>query len=379
MGGGLSLRRGLVVFQFVIAQLLVIATIVVVKQMQFFRNSSLGMEKEGIAMINLPSDSSLKVKYPLLKNRLEAINGVSGTSLCMEGPASDWSWKTKFSFDNNPEIQPFELTGLVADVDYFKTFGIKLIAGRLPFASDTMRELVVNEEAVKRLGFIQPRDIVGKTISWDGGVPKPITGVVANFNNRSLHTAQEPLFIVSQYSAYEFIAVRLQKENLHASLESIQHIFKDVYPTYMYDMNFFDKRFEDFYRTEATTSLLFKVFAGLAIFISCLGLYGLVSFMAVQKTKEVGIRKVLGASVQSIVYLFSREFTVLIVIAFLIAAPVGYYFMNQWLGSYYYHIAMGWGVFVLAIMYSVLVAWVAVGYKAIMAALVNPIKSLKTE
>ena len=147
----------------------------------------------------------------------------------------------------------------------------------------------------------------------------------------------------------------------------------------MYDQVFFDERIERFYENEAITAQLFKIFSFLAILISCMGLYGLVSFMAVQKTKEVGIRKVLGASVQSIVYMFSREFTVLIALAFLIAAPAGYYFMNSWLSGFYYHTNIGWGVFFLAIFFSMVIAWITVGYKALKAALVNPVKSLKSE
>jgi len=159
----------------------------------------------------------------------------------------------------------------------------------------------------------------------------------------------------------------------------VEKTFTKIYPTYLYDTVFFDDQIGRFYTAEAMTAQLFKVFAFLAIFISCLGLYGLVSFMAVQKTKEVGIRKVLGASVQHIVYLFSKEFTLLIGIAFIIAAPLGYYFMREWLSGFQYHTGMGWGIFVLAMLLSIGIAWAAVGYKAVKAALANPVKSLKAE
>jgi len=162
-------------------------------------------------------------------------------------------------------------------------------------------------------------------------------------------------------------------------LEKIHTIFSGTYPYYIYDLHFMDQTIDSFYHTELITSQLFKIFSFLAIFISCLGLYGLVSFMALQKTKEVGIRKVLGASMQSIVYMFSREFTILIGVAFLIAAPLGYYCMHQWLSGFYYHIELGWGVFALAIVFSVVIAWVAVGYKAVRAAIANPVKSLRSE
>ena len=185
--------------------------------------------------------------------------------------------------------------------------------------------------------------------------------------------------ISSEARLYEYLAIRVDRRNFSSTMDEVHKLFAGIYPTYMYDLTYFDDRIEKFYESEAITAQLFKIFAFLAIFISCLGLYGLVSFMAVQKTKEVGIRKVLGASVRSIVYLFSREFTLLIAIAFLIAAPVGYYFMQGWLEDFHYHTSIGWGVFVLVILISLIIAWITVGYKAISAALVNPVRSLKSE
>jgi ABC-type antimicrobial peptide transport system permease subunit len=188
-----------------------------------------------------------------------------------------------------------------------------------------------------------------------------------------------PTTIASRYDTYEWLAVRMNRQGINSTVEKVQNLFKGFYPTYMFDMAYFDQNIEQFYKNEAITSRLFKIFSMLAIFISCLGLYGLVSFMLVQKTKEVGIRKVLGASPQSIVYLFSKEFTLLIGIAFLIAAPLGYYFMQEWLSGFYYHTNIGWVVFAVAISFSLIIAWITVGYKAIKAALVNPVKSLRTE
>jgi putative ABC transport system permease protein len=203
--------------------------------------------------------------------------------------------------------------------------------------------------------------------------------VIKDYNNKSLRDAIVPLAITSEYNAYEWLAIRIKRENMGNTIANVQKLFTSFYPTYMYDQVFFDERIEHFYENEAITAQLFKIFSFLAILISCLGLYGLVSFMAVQKTKEVGIRKVLGASVQSIVYMFSKEFTVLIALAFLISAPAGYYFMSSWLSGFYYHTSIGWGVFFLAILFSMVIAWITVGYKALKAALVNPVKSLKSE
>lgn len=377
--GGISLRRGLVVFQFVIAQLLVIGTIVVVKQMQFFRSESMGFQKEGIALIDLPSDSSLKVKYPLLKQSMQSIAGVQDVSLCWNAPAVMWISQNDLYFNNNPEKETFKITMQFADSSYYQTFGLKLAAGRLPFQSDTAREFLVNEMTVKQLGFASANDIIGKQISFDGKIKFPVVGVLRDFHSRSLHVPIKPLAITTHYPMYTTLAVRMDQAHMGNTLAQMQKTFREIYPTYMYDLSFFDEKINRFYKAEATIAQLFKIFAALAIFISCLGLYGLVAFMALQKTKEIGIRKVLGASVQSIVYLFSKEFTVLVVVAFLIAAPTGYYFMHQWLADFHYHIKLGAGIFVAAIVFSIAIAWAAVGYKAIRAALANPVKSLKTE
>lgn len=378
--GGISLRRGLVVFQFVIAQLLVIGTLVVVKQLQFFRNRSMGFQKEAVVLIDLPSDSSLKARYPYLKTRLSQVPGVAAASLCSQGPSSRTGQHTDLYYNNSPDRQPYTVRLLMADTGYFNTFGISLAAGRFPYHSDTTRELLVNETLIRKLGLGSAEDILGKPLAFNGGRSKfPVVGVVRDFNNTPLQESIYPMIMLSNYGSYGTIALRLQPDKVPATLEQVQQTFAEVYPTYLYDCTFLDDRIGRFYRAEVLTAQLFKIFAILAILISCLGLYGLVSFMVVQKTKEVGVRKVLGASVQHIVYLFSREFTLLIGIAFVIAAPLGYYFMEQWLSGFHYHTTAGWGTFALAIVLSVLIAWITVGYKAVKAALANPVKSLRAD
>jgi ABC-type antimicrobial peptide transport system permease subunit len=242
-----------------------------------------------------------------------------------------------------------------------------------------MQELIVNETFVKKMGLGSAEEIIGKTISFDLNKKYPIVGVMNDFNSKSLKEAVSPFALTTNSRGYGYIALRLNPMRMQPTLAQVQKVFTTTYPTYIYDLNFVDERIARFYKTEALASHLFKIAAFLAIFISCLGLYGLVSFMAVQKTKEVGIRKVLGASVQSIVLLFSKEFTLLIGIAFLIAVPLGYYLMQQWLSGFHYHIQISWFVFALAIVLSLIIAWLTVGYKAVKAGLANPVKSLRTE
>jgi len=377
---GISLRRGLVVFQFVIAQLLIIGTIVVVKQMNYFSSQSMGFEKDGVVLINLPSDSTLKTRYLALKSQTLLIPGVSNVSLCMDAPTNNWTWTTGFVYENEPKEKDYVVACQFADTSYFSTFGIPLVAGRTPFASDTVREVVVNELFVKKLGLRAPEEVIGKRIKLEGWAQEaPVVGVIKDYNNKSLRDAIIPTVVSTRYNAYEWLAVKVKREAMTSTLADVRKLFTGFYPTYMYDQFFLDERIDRFYQSEHITAQLFKIFSFLAILISCLGLYGLVSFMAVQKTKEVGIRKVLGASVQSIVYMFSREFTVLILAAFVISGPLAYYFMNNWLGGFHYHTTIGFGVFLLAIIGSVFIAWLTVGYKAVRAALVSPVRSLKSE
>lgn len=376
---GISLRRALVVFQFVIAQLLVICTLVVLQQMKFFREKPMGFEKESAVLINLPSDSALALRYGHLKTRLGAIHGVEATSLCLDGPSSGGMWTSNFAFDNRPENESFVVTRQYADTGYYNTFRIGLVAGRKHLQTDTLYELVVNETLVKKLGLAAPADALGREIRYENGEHGRIVGVVRDYSNQSLRDETAPLTISTRRRSYEHIALRMKPAEMKSALAQVEKVFAEVYPTYMYDLTYMDKRIENYYTSEALTSQLFRIFAALAIFISCLGLYGLVSFMALQKTKEMGIRKVLGASVQSIVLLFSREFTILIAVAFVIAAPLAYFFMNRWLDGFRFHIQIGWMVFVLAIVFSVVIGWVTVGYKALQAALVNPVKSLKAD
>jgi putative ABC transport system permease protein len=378
-GPGISIRRSLVVTQFVIAQLLVIGTFVVIRQMDYFRSRPMGFDKKAIVIIDLPSDRSDKLKYDYLKQEMLLVPGVIDASYCMDPPSSDEKVFNTVYFnhssrklESDPEIQ-------FADTGYLNTFGIKLIAGRLPYPSDTIHEILVNETAVRKMGVKMSDQILGKPLSYNSHSQFPIVGVIRDFNSRSLRDSVLPLVLSTNKNAYTDLAVRINPEKLVSAMDQMQKVFKRVMPSYLYNPVFFDDMIWHYYQKETITAQLFRIFAGIAIFLSCLGLYGLVSYMAVQKTKEVGIRKVLGASIQSILYLFSREFILLIAVAFLIAAPLGYYFMNQWLSGFYNHIKMGWSVFVLTVFISLAIGCITVWYTTIRTALSNPVNSLRAE
>ncbi|HLX92961.1 MAG TPA: ABC transporter permease [Puia sp.] len=378
-GPGISVRRSLVVTQFVIAQFLVIGTLVVVGQMDFFRDRPMGFEKKAIAIIDLPSDSADQQKYNYLKQQMLQVPGVIDASFCMDPPSSDEKIFDHVYYDRNPQKLEPDPEVQFADTSYLNTFGIQLIAGRLPLPADTIREILVNETAARKMGVQAPDQILGKSLSYNSRNQYPIVGVFRDFNSRSLREPVLPLVLSTNKSQYTDLAIRIKPEKLVSAMPQVEKVFKRIIPSYLYNPVFFDESIWRYYQKEAVTAQIFRIFAIIAIVLSCLGLYGLVSFMAVQKTKEVGIRKVLGASVQSILYLFSREFIFLIAIAFLIAGPLGYYVMHQWLSGFYNHMDIGWTIFVLAILISLLIGGLTILYTTMRAALSNPVNSLRAE
>lgn len=376
--GGISLRRGLVVMQFAISQVLIIGTIVAVGQMNYVQSADLGFNKEAVFIINANSDSIVHARQAAFKQRLLQIHGVEAVSFSSDIPSSDNNWSGNFSFDHKPD-EKFDIFRKAADEDYFKTYGLQIVAGRIYSKSDTVNELIVNETLVKKLGIKDPNNIIGKEIRSGRNNWKKIAGVVKDFNTNSLREDIKPLMLMERRDRYHITGVKFKSANIPKIQAAVESAWNEYFPDYAYTGSYMDQEMADFYKQEEQLSLLYKIFAGIAIFISCLGLYGLVSFMSLQRTKEIGIRKVLGASVQHIVYLFSKEFTVLIIVGFCIAAPVAYFMMDSWLHNFVFRISITAGVFITAILASILIAWLTVGFKSVKAALRNPVESLKME
>ena len=378
--GGLSMRRVLVVFQFTVAQGLILGTLIVVSQINFFQNASLGFDKDAIVTVPLANDSVRLSKADALKIQLLEQAGIKNVSLSTFTPIDKAGWDGDFTFDHAVKKSDFNAEFKWADADYFKTYDIPFIAGGPYATADTINGFVVNELMVKKLGFKSPEDIIGKKITiWNGTVAAPIVGVVKDFNGNSLEKEMKPIVLGSFRTVYRLINIKIQPQQGKQTLAAIEKLWRHTYPDFTYEYQFLDEKIASFYKQESRLSQLYQLFAGIAIFISCLGLYGFVSFMAVQRTREVGIRKVLGASVPNIIYLLSREFTVLIGVSFFIAAPFAYYFMHQWLQKFAYRIDLGVGIFVLTLLIAEIIAWLTVGYRAIKAAVANPVKSLRTE
>jgi ABC-type antimicrobial peptide transport system permease subunit len=380
MVGGISMRRVLVVLQFAIAQILIIGMLIVVTQMNFFRSASLGFDKAAIINVPMPGDSLSKTKVDYMRNRLLANNNIISASFSFGSPSSEGNWNSDFKFDHATKTTNFSANLKWADPDYFKTFNLKFVAGRPYYPGDTVREFVVNETLLRKLGITNPQDAIGKEINfWNGKKVANIVGVIRDFNSYSLREPMAAVLLSTWKDVYQTINIKIKPGAEKSVLPFVDKLWNENFPDYVYQYQFLDETIANFYKQENQLSILYKIFAAIAILISCLGLYGLVSFMAVQRTKEVGIRKVLGASASHIVYLMSKEFTLLIIIAFLISAPVGYYIMHKWLQNYTYRIPLSASIFLLAIAGSIVIAWITAGQRAIKSALANPVKSLRTE
>jgi ABC-type antimicrobial peptide transport system permease subunit len=377
---GISLRRGLVVFQFIIAQALIIGTLIIVTQMNYFMDQPLGFDKDAIVNVPYRPDRTGSELTDYLKQQLLS-NGVQAVSFCSNTPVEDGNnMFSSFKFDHASKDEDFQAIVKFADNDYVPTYKLQLVAGRNLQPSGPTTEFLVNESFVKSLGLKKPEDILNKEISIMGGLIKcPVVGVLKDFNDRSLRQELAPLLIATNVTMYRQASIKLSTTNMATSMQAIKKIWEQTFPDYVYEYKFLDDKIASFYKQENQLSQLYKLFAAIAIFLSCLGLYGLASFMAVQRIKEVGIRKVLGATAGNIVYLFSKEFIILISIAFLIATPLAWYFMNKWLQDYAYRIDISWWLFAAGGLVAIIIALATISFQAIKAAVANPVKSLRTE
>ena len=379
-GGGISLRRGLVVFQFAIAQILIIGTIIMVRQMDYLMNQPLGFEKEALVSVPIPEDSISVGKVDYLKNRLAAVNGIKNVSFSYGTPISDGNWWTNFQFNNAEEDTDFFVICKSIDHEYLPTYKMTLVAGRNVRALKTTKEFLINETLMKKLGFSNPEEVLNKEVNLgDGDVVGPIVGVLKDFHARSFKRGLDPVLMATEARWFDRAGIKLASNTALNTIQEVEDIWGETFPNYIFQYDFLDAQVASYYEQERRLSGMYKISAVLAIFLSCLGLYGLASFLVAQRTKEAGIRKVLGATKRSIVYLFSKEFIVLIIIAFCIAAPISGFFMAQWLENYAYGIDITWMVFILGGVATLVIALSTVGYQAFRAANNSPVKSLRTE
>jgi putative ABC transport system permease protein len=379
------MRKGLVVFQFSISQLLIIGTIIISMQTNFFRSRELGFQKDAIVILPIPereiivSDSVGHTSVMrTLKNEISRMAGVEGISLCNNAPSSGHISGTGFILEGERDEQRKDTQVKTADGDYINLFALKLISGKGLVDLDTATEYVVNRKFAHVAGFADASSIIGKRVKIWGNL-YPIVGVVEDFHTTSLHDPIEPTVLFNRITHYRTMAVRINPNSFQTAIKDIQKQWEAGYPKHIFDYEFLDEEIKQFYESEARMSVLLTVFTSIAILIGCIGLFGLVTFMSNQKTKEIGIRKVLGASVESIVVMFSKDFVILIFIGFAIAAPVAWYFMSQYLGEFAYRIELGPGIFALGFLVTMAIALVTVGYRSFKAAVSDPVKSLRSE
>lgn len=375
--GGVGLRKTLVVVQFAITAILIIGTLVVIKQMSYIRNKSLGFDTNTIALLSMPTDSVSKIRYNTFKDRMLKTPGIIKISYCSEAPSSRNNSETNFSYNSSKDAD-FHVNLKMVDEDYIKTFGLQLIAGKLLSKSDTANAFIVNETLLKKLNVTKPEESLGKLINVSGHIA-PVVGVVKDFNNASLHETISPSVLFSSKNNYRRLAIKLASKDMLQTLKTIEKAFNQTFPDDVYKVNFIDEQLKNYYRTEQVMGSLFKVFASVVILISFIGLFGLISFVATQRTKEIAIRKVLGASNLELVNMLNSSFLWMVLIANMVAWPVAYIFIKQWLSGFEYRIELSIWPFVIAMISSLAITLITVSIRSYRAAKANTINALKYE
>jgi predicted permease len=375
------LRKGLIVFQFSFAQVLIVGTFIIGSQLSFMRGREMGFNRDAVVYFYAPfSPGPGQDHRAVLKEELSRLPGVAALSLHGLPPATNGVSSTLIEYDNGKEIRKHEVHRKYGDTAYIHLYNIPLLAGRNLLPSDTAREYLINETYARQLGFTRPGEALGKMLNKKF----PIVGVVKDFHVQSLHNPVPPVVIACETRDFYCFSLKLASQgegggHFAARMEEVKDVWNRFYPDHPFTYTFLDESIARFYEAEQRTAKLMRTAMGIAILISCLGLFGLATYSAAQRTKEIGIRKVLGASMQHLLALLSRDFLVLVALAFVIAVPVAWYVMNQWLRNFEYKVDVGWTTFALAGGLALLIALLTVSFQSIRAALANPVDSLRNE
>ena len=381
---GTRLRKTLTVFQFAVAQVFIIATVLVGKQLHYAMNKDMGIKTHAVAFVHLPWNGNTDVKTQSFFHRVENINGLSNVSLGGNPPASQNIQSTILTYYRDGEESHQGTEMLKGDLTYLDTYGIPLLSGRERL-NDSIKEFVVNEAFAKGLGFKDPSQVVGNVVKLDT-TSIPIVGLIRDFNQRSLRSTIKPLAIYGQWSKEvwnRYSAVHFDlgpdTKSWQKTIKEVEHAWAAIYPDEEITVNFMDDTVKGFYNNERRTSQLLRWAAALAILISCLGLFGLVIYTTERRTKEIGVRKVLGANLLQLNLLLSKEFMVLVLIGFAIAAPLGWWGVNNWLQDYAYKTTLSWWVFAASGLGMVILALIIIGARIFRTANINPVDSLRME
>lgn len=385
----LWIRRGLVIAQFTITMALIIGTIVVSKQLNYLKNKDLGFKKEAIINLDMPE----RAGFDLLRNEWLSHPNIEKVSFNIGAPTSKSNINTEFFPEGGSEEEPYSVALKTVDQEYFDTYGLQLVAGRWlskeeeRVATDESIEeenrryaFVVNETLVKKVGYVNPQEAIGKKlVTGIGDISAEIVGVVKDFNTRSLHEEIQPTLLMNLPFLYHNAGVKIKTDNMEASIAHIEKVWSKQFPNALFEHKFMDESIARLYESESQIFYLFQIFAGIAILIACLGLWGLINYVTQQRTKEIGVRKIIGASIPNIVLMLSKDFILLIVVAAVIASPLAWYAMTEWLQNFAYSTNMAWWIFALATLITVMITFLTVGFQSFRAAVSNPVESLRAE
>lgn len=381
-GAGVFIRKSLVVLQFTISVALILGTIIVRSQLKYMQTEKLGFDKDHVLIIH--GNADLKKNLETFSEELKKVSGVEQTALTWRSPfetviGNGFSLKSNPTSDDDWHV----VGGIAGSQDYLSALDISLIAGRnfdpgKIKGDSTVNEYLVNESFLQHYN-LTPQEAVGKEVILGMTGKGPIVGVMKDFHVASMHERIAPVVLFNNSNFFSSVLVRVGRGEIASTLDKIGNVWKRFAPTNPFNYSFLDEEYDTLYRTETRLGVLMSMFCGLAILITCLGLLGLMAFIVAQRTKEVGIRKVLGASVTNITALLSKDFLRLVIIAVIIAIPLSWYFLHKWLEDFAYRVNIGWFVFFITALLAVLIAFITISFQAIKAAVVNPVKSLRTE
>ena len=382
--GKLSLRKSLVVLQFIISAGIIISTIIIYQQLGYVNNKELGFKTESLLVINADWDREVSRRYDALKQEFLNRHDVYGVAISGRAIGGLEARESSFLFQTRDGgTREMILTITEAGYDFKDVYNIPLTAGRWfspDRPSDVDEAIVVNESAARRLGYVPPETIVGQR--WNTELTGEVIGVVNDFHHKPLHQPVEPLGFLNTVPPqhnFQYITIAYNTDDVSSMLSGIENIWSEMVPHRPFTYFFYDDFLYDLYGDEHQFAQIFTVSSFLAIFIACIGLFGLVSFTVEQRRKEISIRKVLGSSIPGIFMLLSKEYALLVMVSILIASPVAYYFMTKWLENFAYRTSIGIGIFLLAMAAILLIALLTVSYQSIRAAYTNPVESLKYE
>lgn len=383
---GIAFRKGLVVAQFSITVALIIGSVVVLQQLSYMSKSDLGFKMDQLLVVRPPAltqfDTTFVAKTNSFKAEIKRIAHVQNVTTSWNVPGGDVGRSFNVRVADSAATAKFTMRHTSVDYDFLDVYGIKLVTGRAFEPKDhegrRLNNILINESAAKLLGFAKPEDAVNRDI-LRGERRWTVVGVIGDYHQKSLKYAMEPMLFMPFYSTNSSITIKLTPGDLTGTIEQIKKTYASFYPGNLFDYFFLDESFNRQYQNERIFSKAFGIFAGLAIFVACLGLFGLAMFSTIQRTKEIGVRKVLGASVSNILLLLSKDFVKLVLIASVIAFPLAWWVMNKWLQDFSYRIAISWWIFLAAGVLALFVALVTISFQAVKAALSNPVKSLRNE